>query len=35
MKREEKGWRVNGKAAGDYGFITSPEGSAWQMEGGR
>jgi hypothetical protein len=33
MKREEKGWRVDGKAAGDYGFITSPEGSAWQMEG--
>jgi hypothetical protein len=26
MKREEKGWRVDGKAAGDYS-------SAWQMEG--
>jgi hypothetical protein len=33
MKREEKGWRVDGKAAGDYSFITLPEGSAWQMEG--
>ena len=33
MKREEKGWRVDGKAVGDYSFITLPEGSAWQVEG--
>jgi hypothetical protein len=35
-KMEEGGERmerVDGKAAGDYGFITLPEGSAWQMEG--
>jgi hypothetical protein len=34
MKREEKGWRVDGKAAGDYSFITLPEGVGL-ADGGR
>jgi hypothetical protein len=34
MKREEKGWRVDGKAARDYSFTTLPEGVGL-ADGGR